>query len=199
MSGGRRDSSPRPCSTSPSPTRPLQRSRHDTPPTTRHRHRSRSRPRSLSRSRSRSRSHKGSRRIEEEDILRFMEMMRVFQGKDRRKSSRRRYRDDDKDDEEHDDKEINQVSYLPRRGKFEADKIVRLKHNGSNRQTWIDKVQSALTIMSLTDIIDPNLPHPEKTDRRYERWSYWTGSIRRWLLSNVEECIKSLVVTVEKP
>jgi hypothetical protein len=73
--------------------------------------------------------------MEEEDILRFMEMMRVFQGKDRRKSLRRRYRDDNRDDEEHKEKEINQVSYLPRRGKFETDKIVRLKHNGLNRQT----------------------------------------------------------------
>lgn len=51
---------------------------------------------------------------------------------------------------------------------------------------WVRKVHGILRRLGLDNVIDSHVPRPSRQDTNYAKWKYWSSTVGRWLLGQVD-------------
>ncbi|KAH8425928.1 uncharacterized protein LDX57_003669 [Aspergillus melleus] len=91
-----------------------------------------------------------------------------------------------------------QADNLPKRTTIGLPEIPILKGQ-NNFAFWIYCVQAALDAWDLTQLINPNLRRPDRTNAEYVLWRKWALRVSSWLRLHISEEVVRDLVLVHKP
>ncbi|KAK4908566.1 hypothetical protein LTR66_017554, partial [Elasticomyces elasticus] len=87
---------------------------------------------------------------------------------------------------------LNQASYLPNEVNASFLQIKKLSPRSSTT-VWRNEVLGVLRPLGLDGLINLELPRPHESDEQYIKWRFWTPTVARWLLNQVDDTIQSHV------
>lgn len=79
-----------------------------------------------------------------------------------------------------------QGSRLPEISRITFPSIIPKLGTNLLMNVWVRKVHGILRRLGLDNVIDSQIPRPSRQDANYAKWKYWSFTVGRWLLGQVD-------------
>lgn len=79
-----------------------------------------------------------------------------------------------------------QGSRLPEISRITFPSIIPKLGTNLLMNVWVRKVHGILRRLGLDNVIDSHVPRPSRQDANYAKWKYWSFTVGRWLLGQVD-------------